>query len=390
MQSSFSIARVFGIDVRVHVTFLFIVALGALQWSSFGARGIFFGVALTLLLFTCVVLHELGHSLVAKHFDVPVKEIVLLPIGGVAKMLKQPARPLHELLIAIAGPLVNVVIVAILLFVASMSAALDIWHPEAIAGATTESPTAGTLLGWLIAANAMLALFNMIPALPMDGGRVLRAALEMALGRSRATEISTRLGQVLAVGMGLVGFFTGHFVLMLIAAFVYFGAGRERAYERVKQALATWRAGDIINPHAVVLAPNDSLGGLVPLLRFTDQVVYAVVHGERVVGTLTRDRVLFELTTERADQYVAGVMERRLLWVPTTATLDNVRDEIIQHELQAALVHDAETKRFVGVISLADLDRAAQVAQLQRTLRATPGFGPRPEGPSRTGDSWRA
>lgn len=183
MKWSFSIARVFGIDIRIHASFVFALMIGAMWGLEFGQKGVAFGLLFTILLFACVVLHELGHSLVAKAFKIPVREIVLLPIGGVAQMEKNPEKPVHELLIAVAGPLVNVVI-AIGIWVAFGKTLLSGIDLKALTSPQSVQPSAQALVFWLLTANVSLAVFNMIPAFPLDGGRVLRAVLAMFMGFS--------------------------------------------------------------------------------------------------------------------------------------------------------------------------------------------------------------
>lgn len=204
MKWSFRIARVLGIDVRVHATFFLIILLGAMQWRHFGTQGMLFGSILMLLLFLCVTLHELGHSVVAQYYGIRVRQIVLLPIGGVAMLDRNPDRPLQELLIAIAGPAVNVIIAALLMgliFWQRVGNGMDI---QALLQTASAGPSLDGLLIWLLNANIVLVLFNMIPAFPMDGGRVFRALLGFFMEWGRATSIAAGIGQFLALGLGLL------------------------------------------------------------------------------------------------------------------------------------------------------------------------------------------
>ena len=201
MGWSFRIARVAGIDIKVHITFFLILILAAVQWGgiSGGADGALFGVVLMVLLFVCVTLHELGHGLAARYFGVPVREITLLPLGGVAVMTKNPDKPLHELIIAAAGPLVNVVIAGLLFIPVGAQVRMNLLDGRGLLPDLT-AITASTLLVWLFAANVSMIVFNLIPAFPLDGGRILRALLAMALGFARATRIASVIGQIIAVG----------------------------------------------------------------------------------------------------------------------------------------------------------------------------------------------
>src|SRR5581483_5051654 len=175
MNWSFRIARVAGIDIKIHATFVLILLLGGWQWGSrFGPAGVLFGVLLMLLLLVCVTLHELGHSVVAQRFGVPVRAIVLLPLGGVALLSRNPAKPLHELLIAAAGPLVNVAIAIVLLAATGTTNVLGVLDGQGLIEGQLPGPSLQLLLAWLLAANASLVIFNLIPAFPLDGGRMLR------------------------------------------------------------------------------------------------------------------------------------------------------------------------------------------------------------------------
>ena len=179
MSWAFRVAHVRGIDIKVHITFFLILILGGLQWADSvpdsPLEGMLFGVVLMLLLFVCVTLHELGHSIVAQGYGIPVKEIILLPLGGVALISKQPERPLHELVIAAAGPLVNAIIAALLFgVIASTGTTLASLSDL---GRLLNAPSLQTLLLWLLAANVSLFVFNLIPAFPLDGGRILVSLL---------------------------------------------------------------------------------------------------------------------------------------------------------------------------------------------------------------------
>ena len=229
MNLSYKLFSVRGIDVRVHVTFIFILLWASYFWGTTvdsTTRGVVFGIAATLLLFTCVVLHELGHSVQAQAFGIKVMDITLLPIGGLARLEEMPENPKQEFRIAVAGPVVNVVIAIILAIVAAITI------PEALTSPTTlidnlDQGTWQALLSYLLFANVWLVLFNLIPAFPMDGGRILRSVLAMRLPYQRATRIAATVAQVMALLLGALGLFSGNFFLVFIALFVWFGAGQE-------------------------------------------------------------------------------------------------------------------------------------------------------------------
>jgi len=228
MRSSLKVASIFGIEVRIHLTFLlFLIWIWFSYYQVAGFEGAVQGVLFILALFTCVLLHEFGHAFAARGFGIETPDITLLPIGGVARLSRIPEKPWQELVVAIAGPLVNVVIAAALILVIHTNATLE--QLEYL-----ESPRI-ELLAKLASVNVMLVLFNLIPAFPMDGGRVLRALLAMAMPYARATQIAAWIGQGLAVVFGIVGIFVNPW-LIFIAFFIFAGAQQEAAMARSKGA----------------------------------------------------------------------------------------------------------------------------------------------------------
>ena len=364
MSWSLRVARVSGIDIRIHVTFLLIVFWGALEFGRReGLRGALFGVLMVCSLFTCVVLHELGHSLVAQRFGVRVREILLLPIGGVARLLREPQKAWQELLIAVAGPAVNVLI-AVALVVLVLVAFPPGYLGTLFAGPKAPETSLGSLIGWLLAGNIGLAVFNMIPALPMDGGRVLRSALAMVIGRPRATNIAGFIGQVLAAGLVAIGLMKSQPILALIGAFVFLGATQERMGVQASSALGGLRAGDVCAPNASQLSPGDSLGATVELMMRSPQHDFAVVHGSRVVGTLSRDAALRALQKLGPGAYVAGVMQRELAEIDAHTSLEEVRNRLIELEGRSVVVYGR--MGYMGLLGLEDIGRIGNMATALR------------------------
>jgi Zn-dependent protease len=220
LKWSAKLGRFAGIDVYVHVTFLLLLAWIAFStWTETGSpAAVAASLVLILLLFLCVVLHEYGHALTARRFGIGTRSITLLPIGGVALLRAMPRDPWQEILVALAGPAVNVVIAAglfLLMVIGSRPGSLLAFDP-----------VTGSLLPTLLTANLVLALFNLLPAFPMDGGRVLRAGLALRMDRVSATRIAARVGRLLALGLAVFGWFYSP-ILLLIAVFVWIGAGAE-------------------------------------------------------------------------------------------------------------------------------------------------------------------
>ena len=225
---SLKIASISGIEVRIHLTFLLFLAwIWLTYYRVGGTSGAVQGVLFILALFGCVLLHEFGHAFAARGFGITTPDITLLPIGGVARLSRIPDKPWEELLVAVAGPLVNVVIAATLIFVLHTGAALD-------QIADLENPRV-EFLRTLASVNVALVLFNLIPAFPMDGGRILRALLAMAMPYAKATQIAAWIGQGLAIVFGIVGFFVNP-LLIFIAFFIFAGAQQEAAMARYRDA----------------------------------------------------------------------------------------------------------------------------------------------------------
>ena len=365
MNWSFRFARVAGIDIKIHITFFLILLLGALQWGGrFGAAGAVFGVLLMILLFVCVTLHELGHSLVAQRFGVPTREIVLLPLGGVALLSRSPSKPLHELLIAAAGPLVNVAIAAALLAFTGASRALGVLDGQGLVPGEAQRLSFDLLMLWLLAANVSLVLFNLIPAFPLDGGRMLRALLAMFMGNQRATRVASVLGQLIAIGLGVFGFVSGNILLGLVAIFIFFGAGQERAEGQASTVLETRRVGDAYNKHALTLAIGDRVSKVAEYILTSYQPDFAVLHGGALTGVVTRDDVLRALATDPQDGYVTGIMRREVVRVDASASLDQAREALSAAGARVAAVYDADS--FLGLVSLEDIAEAFAVIAFQQ------------------------
>lgn len=370
MKWSYTVARVSGIDIKIHATFALILALGAFQWgfpkglageSSFA--GAVFGMGLMILLFTCVVLHELGHSLVAQRFGLTVREIVLLPIGGVARLEKNPEKPLHELLIALAGPLVNVAIAVLLFFAGGV--ALNFGLVEAQSLLTADGPpTLATLWGWLFLANVGLAVFNMIPAFPMDGGRALRALLAERLEYVRATEIAANLGQGLALVFGFLGLFSNPF-LIFIALFVWMGASGESASVGVRSAIAG------IPVSRAMITDFRTLRAFEPLQRAAELVItgsqqdFPVVEEDgRIVGILTRDALVRALSEHGLAGYVGDVMTRTFQTADARELLEQAFARL--QECACPVLPVLDNGRLVGLVTA---DNIGEYVMIRGALR---------------------
>jgi Zn-dependent protease len=359
MGWSFRIARVADIDIKVHITFFLILILGGVQWAGITrqAQGALFGVVLMILLFTCVTLHELGHALAAKYFKIPVREITLLPLGGVALLSKNPEKPLHELVIAAAGPIVNIIIAGLLAIPVGAQMRMSLLDGRGLLPEMS-STSLQTLLFWLFSANISLVVFNLIPAFPLDGGRILRALLAMAMGYPRATRIASAIGQIIAVGLGVYGVVSGQFLLVLTAIFIFFGAGQEGANiaPQGKTVLSTKRIGDAYNRHALTLQIGDRMSRAADYILTSYQPDFAVMQGARLLGVITRDDVLRSLATMPHDPYVTEVMTRDVFKLKAAQTLEEARDAMSAANTRIGAVYEGQS--FLGLVSAEDLREA--------------------------------
>ncbi len=363
MGWSFRILTVKGIEIKLHATFLLILILGALQWAGqmpenplYGAG---FGVVLMLLLFTCVTLHELGHSLVAQHFGIPVREIVLTPLGGIAMITRKPEKPSHELMIAIAGPLVNVLIALVLFVITGATMQATMLNARGSIGDMITRPSFEVTVLWLFAANISLAVFNMIPAFPLDGGRVLRAVLATFMSFSKATAVAATIGQLAAIGLGILGILNGNFILVLIAVFIFFGAERESVQATSQTVLRRRRIGETYNRYALSLNVTDRVSRVIDYLLTSYQPDFAVLEGNQLVGIVTRRDVFNALANYSHDAQVTEVMHRDFLTVQADRSLDEVYALMAERGERIAAVFNGTD--YLGLVSLEDLNEAMAI-----------------------------
>jgi Zn-dependent protease len=311
------LGKLAGIDVYVHATFLLLI--GWIAWSTWVAgkdiAATLAAVAFILALFGCVVLHELGHALTARRYGIRTRDITLLPIGGVARLERMPEDPKQELWVALAGPAVNVAI----------AAALYVW--VGLSGASEAlsqlSFTRGTLVERLLVANLSLAVFNLIPAFPMDGGRVVRALLASHMEYTQATQIAASLGQGVALLFGFIGLLSNPF-LVFIALFVWIGATQEAAAVQMKSAFSGTPIRQAMITEFMTLSPADTLAAAVRAILSGSQQDFPVVENDRVVGVLTRADLLVALAQHGQGPPVSDVMRRDFQTADAAEMLDAV------------------------------------------------------------------
>ncbi len=368
---SFHLGRWLGIDVYVHFTFLLLLAfLGVahgLAGRSLDAAlaGMFFFIGL----FACVLLHEYGHALAARRYGIPTRDITLLPIGGVARLERMPEKPSQEFVVALAGPAVNVII-ALGLFIGLKLGGW--WQPL-----SSLSTTGGNIFERLLVANVFLVLFNLLPAFPMDGGRVLRALLAMKLNYARATRIAARIGQGMAVVFGFAGLF-GNPMLLLIALFVWVGAAQEAAATEMKSSFSGAAVRDAMLTDFKTLAPGDTLRDATRLLLAGSQQDFPVVDRDALVGILTH-RDLFAALRERgAHAVVADVMRCEFAVLTAADPLETaLAPENVEKGLAMPVLADA---RLIGLVTAENVGEFFMIRSALQS-RGDTGHPPSPPSP---------
>lgn len=295
MHWSFPIGTVAGSQIRVHVTFfLLLIWFGIVYLQQGGVGAAVEGVLFIVAVFACVVLHELGHALAARRYGILTPRITLLPIGGVAELERMPEKPSREIVVALAGPAVNVVIAAALILF--LGAGLDV-----TAAASIEDPANG-FLARLAVINIILVVFNLIPAFPMDGGRVLRALLSMRYSRARATQIAARVGQAAAFLFGFLGLMSGNVLLIFVAIFVYIAATAESQMTGMQEMARTLLVRDGMITRFEHLRPGSTLGDAADLLTATTQHEFPVLDNDgRMTGVLSMRALIAGLEQDGRD-----------------------------------------------------------------------------------------
>ncbi len=368
MNWSISLFRVKGIEIKIHLTFFLILIWAAYRWSistGEGLQGGIFGVVATLLLFASVTLHELGHSQQALKFNVPVHDITLMPMGGLARMEEIPENPLQEFKIAIAGPIVNFVIAG-LLFGAGL-----LLNQQAVVSLGGLYRSMGQvswqgLLAYLTMTNLLLGAFNLIPAFPMDGGRILRAYLAGRMEYARATQIASKVGQGLAFLMGLGGFMSGSYSLVLIAVFVWMGAGGENKEVQIKKTLGEITVQEAMAGSPQTLQANDTLSKAVDLTLTSFQSTFPVVEWDtnKMVGLLTETDLLKNLTKKGGSSPVRDAMRTSFPIAHLGERLVDIQGRMRSAHIQAIPVVDKEGQ-LQGMLRSEDINEAYRFANLK-------------------------
>lgn len=354
MKWSINIGQWLGIPVKLHVTFILVLGLFATA-SAVTGGGLTAAINTVIFLtalFACVLLHEFGHALMARRYGVGTKDITLLPIGGLARLERMPDKPVQEFWIALAGPAVNILIAGLL--------GLWVWITRSGAWPAFPGATGGGLAESLLVINLFLVLFNMLPAFPMDGGRVLRSVLAMRMNYVRATHIAGRLGQGMAFLFGLIGLFWNP-MLLLIAVFVWTGASQEMDAAKSRSVMAGVTVADAMETDFDLLSVDDRLGDVARRVLAGTQADYPVMDGNTIVGMLDRTRLMRGLNGQGADRTVATVMSSDFPLLDGTEPVADLlaRQDPLDNPAMPVFHND----RLVGLFTLQNLSELLMVRE---------------------------
>jgi Zn-dependent protease/CBS domain-containing protein len=361
MRWTFHIARIAGIDVKVHATFLLLLAFyGFAFFGQGGLPAAIQGVVFIMLVFLCVLLHEFGHALAARRYGINTPDITLLPIGGLARLDRMPEKPSEELVVAIAGPLVNVVIAALLAPFVPFS---EMGKPDVL-----EHFQFG-LIQPLFVANCVLVIFNLLPAFPMDGGRILRAFLAMRMDYAKATNIAASIGQTLAFTAALYALVSWQPMLMLVAIFVFFGAQSEAAHAQMRSVTNGLRVRDAMVTRFEVLSRGATLHDAVQAVLNTSQHDFPIVNESGgVVGVLTRDDLIVALRETGPQTPVVETMRSEVPALDPMMYFDRAQSVMQMSDSPALPVVD----HFGRLVGLFTRENVGELILLQSALNAAP------------------
>ena len=370
MSWSFPIARLFGSEIRIHVTFFLLLAwIGIAHYQQGGTPAAIQGIIFILALFACVIAHEFGHALAARRYGIKTPDITLLPIGGVARLERMPEKPGQEIVVALAGPAVNVVIAVVIILILNGGFSMEALQ-------RLDNPAISFMVR-LASVNIFLVLFNLIPAFPMDGGRVLRALLALRFSRRRATQIATRIGQALAFVFGFLGLM-GNPMLIFIAIFVYLAATAEAQSVGLQDVSRHLGVRDVMITRFETLGPQATIGEAAELLLRTTQHEFPVVDGGgKLRGILTRDAMIQALAKTGVQTPVLDAMAGDIATVPALARLETAMKALQEHGTPAVGVVDWDG-RLVGYVTAENI---GELMLIESAGRGVPGKRIRPSGP---------
>lgn len=343
MKGAFKIGSIAGINLFIHWTFSILIAY--IVFSNYRAgqstEQIIWSVIFILSIFVTVLMHELGHALTAKRFNIITKDITLLPIGGLARLESIPEKPKEELIVAIAGPAVNIAIALIIGLFITIPDAKDL-NEQLSSGVNSSN----FFLAFYFV-NLWLALFNFIPAFPMDGGRVLRALLAMKFERHIATNIAARIGQILALGFIFLGFYYNLF-LIFIGLFIMFSAQAEAEYTQIKSMLKGYKVKDVLMKNYQELDAGEKIKTAVQMLLNGQSKNFLVTENHKPVGTLSRNEIIKTLSEHGENELIRNAMNSNLIFLNTDSPLEEAFQKAQQNK--STLMPVMENDKLIGTL----------------------------------------
>jgi Zn-dependent protease/predicted transcriptional regulator len=342
MKGSIRLFKIFGISINVHLTFFLLLLLvipGGVKW-----------VFLVIGVFFFVTVHELAHSLMARRFGIQVREITLLPIGGVSAMARMPEKPIQEFLISIVGPLTNIAVILVFFFPLKY-----ILGAQALLQYPLSTQSWATTIAYLYWINLALAGFNLLPAFPMDGGRILRSALASKIGFHKATQVAVRFGHAFALVFAYFGIVKLNIILLVIAVFIYMSASGEEMQVDVKETLKKFRVRDILPRDFISVKSSDTLSKVLELIFHSHQEDFPVIDGGSLVGFIARNDILHNLHSYGKDKPVGEIMKPDF---PRAKESDHLlKVQALMHEKWVRSLPVMKGDEVVGVVTLEDIGR---------------------------------
>jgi len=347
MKWSWRVGRVAGVTVYLHATLLILIGWVGYEYYAWRHRtgDVIEAILFVSCFFGVVLLHELGHAFAARRYGIRTRDITLMPIGGLARMDAMPEKPYQELVVALAGPAVNFLLAA--LYWGTISPITELARLNDLTWG------GGHFLEKLAWANLAMGVFNLVPAFPMDGGRVLRSLLAMRVGVNRATQTAVDLGQALAFAFGAVGLYAMHPVWVFVALFVFLGADQELELVKMRSVLSGVPIQRVMITDLRTLAPHDSLERAIEHTLAGFHQDFPVLDGDRVVGVLTRRGLMTALARKGQSAPVSDVMQREFQTARPTEEADAVFGRLQTADCRSLPVVDHE--RLVGMVTAENL-----------------------------------
>jgi Zn-dependent protease/predicted transcriptional regulator len=373
MKTSFQIGKIIGIPIKIDISLLLILALFTYVFATdnlpiygfvlgFGGLPIslpgqlVLGALLSILFFMCVLLHELGHSYMTQRYGYKINGITLFIFGGVSQIEEMPREPRMELTIAIVGPLVSLLLGGVFYILYLFFAQL---------GGNMIARVGFVMSGTLAFYNVILGFFNLIPAFPIDGGRVLRAAIAQTTDYGRATRIASNIGKVFAIAMAIFGFFF-NFWLILIAVFVYVGASQEAQATEIQIALEDLKVRDLMTPHVEFVSPDLSLHQFTDFIHTHKHSNYPVLDHDKLVGIITVMDLHNVQRNSQETTLIKDIMHKEVMTISPDEAANNAFKKMIRHTNERMIV--VEHDKVLGILSWSDLLHAIQMKQTRKNI----------------------